>query len=510
MHPIATAAQIREADRIQITEKYVPGLLLMEQAGRMAADKLCTLYPGQGAFLILAGPGNNGGDGLVIARYLCLWGREVQVILSHEPGRFEGDARIMHQILSELPVPLTLFEEADIQDIVAEFREPPVLVDALLGTGSQGPLRGSVLALIQAVSALTLPVVAIDLPSGLDADTGDVPELFLPATHTLTFQLAKVCHCVTPAATACGTVTVLDIGIWPEVIRQLGIQRFVPERADMVRWRLKREATSHKGTFGHALAIGGSRYMPGAIALTGYACLQAGAGLVSVFTPEACRTPVFALAPELMCPPAGAVFDWLGPDALEDAERALAGKAAVMIGPGMGTHPETYAFLARLLPRIQVPLVVDADALNLLAAHPDLWLLLPSHTILTPHPGEMARLTGLTHVQERRLETAERLAQDRQVIVILKGAGTLIACPDGTTFVNPTGNPGMATAGSGDVLTGILGGLLAQGYSPQIAAVMGVYLHGLAGDLAAGHLGQEGVTARALAAHFRIPERETA
>ncbi|MDX2286743.1 MAG: NAD(P)H-hydrate dehydratase [Bacteroidia bacterium] len=500
---LATAAQIREADRLQIETRHTPGILLMESAGRLAAGRIRELYPERCAALVLAGPGNNGGDGLAIARHLHLAGWEVQVLLAREPERFAGDALINYRMLCELPVPVSRFGEERLDEVLESFALPPLLVDALLGTGIRDRLQGPVAELIAACAPLGLPVVAIDLPSGLDADTGRQLNEVLAASHTLTFQLPKVCHAVTPASLACGEVHVLDIGIWPEVLEQLGIRREWLGAEHAARWHRAPRADSHKGTQGHVLLAGGSAAYAGAIALAGYAALRAGAGLATVLAPEACRWAVGSRAAELMH--LAAPGQELGPAAAPLLLEALAGKQALVLGPGLGMSEAAAAFLEEVLPEVRVPLLLDADALNLLARHPHGWLRLPEQTILTPHPGEMARLTGWADVSQRRLEAAEMLAQERGVIVVLKGAGTVIALPDGRSYVNRSGNPGMATAGSGDVLAGMTGALLAQGYPPEIAAPMGVWLHGAAGDRAAAQLGQAAVLASDIAEAFRIP-----
>ena len=339
----------------------------------------------------------------------------------------------------------------------------------------------------------------------MSASTGEAINEVLPACLTLTFQLPKICHYVSPASLLCGEVRVLDIGIWPEVIDQLAIQRFLLTEGWFHQSWTPPAIHAHKGTQGHLLLIGGSRNMAGAVALAGKASLKSGAGLCTLFTPESCRVVALSTAPELMCvATASTSAPWLHPEALDLLEAFLAGKQAVALGPGMGTHPETAEFMEGLLPRIQVPLVLDADGLNLLSRHPDWWNMLPDSTILTPHPGEMKRLTGLDNVSERRLEIAERLAQDRNVIVVLKGAGSIVALPDGTSYVNTSGNPGMATAGSGDVLTGMIGAILARGVEPGIAAALGVYLHGKAGDVAATSQGVSSLIATDIIRHIRI------
>lgn len=483
---LASAAQIREADRVMIADLGYPGILLMESAGRRCAECIQQRYP-RHHFCILAGPGNNGGDGLVIARYLAAAGCPVQVLLSHPLDSYQGDAALARNALHGSGVPIVGPEEA----VAALQQCPPttLLIDALLGTGAQGPLRGRVAALIDAAIQTGLPVVAIDLPSGLDADTGACTNATLSAQLTLTFQTYKPCHVVFPAAARCGEVQVLDIGIWPHVLARLGIRRQVTTPDDIRAWHRPRRLEGHKGSHGHALLIGGCRMYAGAADLSAIAALRAGAGLCTAFVPTSVRDAIYANGPDVIVQ--ATPGDHLEGSDVAQAITALAGKQAVAIGPGMGAGPGQRDFLAGLLPACQVPLVLDADALNLLATHPELWPLVPPGSILTPHPGEMRRLDPSCDPVNRRLEAAEAFAQRHDVILVLKGAGTVIALPDGRSWVNPTGNPGMGKGGSGDVLTGVILGLLAQGYAPEIAAVMGTYLHGLAGDLAVAATGPE-------------------
>ena len=491
---LANTHQIREADRIQIEEYLTPGIILMENAGRLATEKLLQHYPDQQTFLVLAGPGNNGGDGLVMARFLHLAGKEVFVLLSHPGEKYKGDAKVNFDILQHLPVPIHIFDPENPAEILDKLSRP-ILIDALLGTGIKDKVRGPIAQMIQYFSALDLPVVAVDLPSGLNADTGKQINTVLQASFTYTFQLPKICHYVTPASNVCGEVITLDIGIWPQVIEKLGIRRSLLT-ADFIKQHHKsRKADSHKGTFGHVLVIAGSRNLAGAPGMAAYAALKAGAGLVTLACPDSCRMAVYRF-PEVMCTGIGEEnASHFTEQDISTILELLKGKNAVMLGPGMGTHEDTQTFFRKLIPQIKVPLVLDADGLNLLSTMPDLWDQLPPTTILTPHPGEMQRLTRSAASKTQRLESAESLARDKNRIIVLKGAGTIIALPNGHTYVNTTGNPGMATGGSGDVLTGIIGGLLGQGYTADVAAATGVYLHGKAGDVAAECVGQEGVTA---------------
>ncbi len=495
---IVNAAQIRDVDQIQIQDMEYPGILLMEEAGKRAAQKILDIYPDHSDFIILSGPGNNGGDGLVIARYLHLYGRHVQVYLSHPEDRFHGDAAVNFRIMRHLPIAWTIWD-AQHSDRILDESHPPVLVDALLGTGIEDRLRDPVASIIDYWRPKSLPVVAVDLPSGMNASSGEMINSVLNASHTLTFQLPKICHYVTPAASSCGEIHVLDIGIWPSVIQRLGISRQLLTDDFVRRHYRTRKQDGHKGTFGHVLAVGGSLHMAGAIAMTGYAAIKAGAGLISILCPFPCREAVYSLAPEMMCRGTGNMETvHLSPNDIPVFEEMLEGKSAIVMGPGMGTHPETKAFLECIIPLIKVPVILDADALNLLAQLDTFESLLNPDTILTPHPGELQRLIE-EPVNERRLELTESFVQDNPCILLLKGAGTLISLPDGRTYVNSSGNPGMATGGSGDILSGMIAGLIAQGYEPEIAVPMGAYLHGKSGDYWSSTQGMEGLIATQIA-----------
>lgn len=491
---VATAAHIRKADEIMMSDHQFPGLLLMETAGRKCAEFLLSQYPDAPLFFILAGPGNNGGDGLVIARYLWRAAKKVQILFSADPQQYKGDAKTNYLSLQSLNIPSQLWNHGAADALVNTLPADAVIVDALLGTGASQPLKDPIAAIIAHFSAAPCPVVAIDLPSGLSADTGALTLPPLRAAFTLTFQLSKPCHWLSPAAACCGEVVIVDIGIYCQVTELLGIrcELLTPE---WVRQRLHtRPIDGHKGSFGHVLIAGGSKDMAGAPSLASRAALAAGAGLSSAFIPGSIRNAFFQLGAEVMTHSGSENEDSLNESRIPDFKKIKSSKNAVAIGPGMGTSVASAAFLKAALQDSAHPLILDADALNLLAAH-DLWSLLPPHCILTPHPGEMCRLMGNDDCLSHRLESAQAMARERNVIVVLKGAGTIVALPDGASFINFTGNPGMATAGAGDVLTGVIAGLLAQGYSPAEAAALGVCLHGVAGDLAADVHSQAGVTA---------------
>ena len=476
-----------------IEDLDLPGVLLMEEAGRKSAEWILARYADHKDFLILAGPGNNGGDGFVIARYLDRAGKSVEVIQSHTEDRYQGDAAINLKALKGASVNVRVWEGE------VSANGATVVIDALLGTGVNSELRGTILEMIDHFRDHSGPMVAIDMPSGMLADSGQLKSTPLKADHTLTFQLPKVCHGVYPAADFCGEVVVIDIGIWPSVVSGLGIQRSWLD-GNVARSFLEnrpRPTEGHKGTFGHALLIGGSSRYPGAIALSAHAALHIGAGLSTAVAPESSRSAIFGLGPEAIFQPISG--EWITPSHLDAVCEWSQGKA-VGIGPGWSTHPEVLEFFKQYLAQLDRPVVLDADALNLLA-EAQCWDLVPAGSVITPHPGEMRRLLGTSEKTFGRIEEAEALARERNLVVVLKGAGTIVATPD-HTWVNTTGNSGMGTGGAGDVLTGAITGLMAQGFSSDTAAALGVYLHGLAGDLAAEKFAENGVTASRIMEHL--------
>ncbi|MEL6675030.1 MAG: NAD(P)H-hydrate dehydratase [Bacteroidota bacterium] len=503
---LSNSQQIRQADEVQIHAHGFPGIVLMESAGRLTTKGILAHYPDHRKALILCGPGNNGGDGFVIARLLHLQGWQVHTWVTHARERYQGDAAVNYDLLRALDIPIHLWQAESLAEMQGEGPlEQTILVDALLGTGVSQALRPPIADLILQCQAHPGPVIAVDLPSGLSADHGQLISPVLRADHTFTFQVPKICHAVYPAAGKCGQVHVLDIGLWPQVMQALNIQRYWMPQGHPPFTLTARDQEAHKGSMGHVLIIGGSQRYAGAVALTAYAALRSGAGLVSVMAPAACRSLLQNLAPEaIFVPTASPQAPTLSKADLPLARLALKGKHALVIGPGMTTEPEAEAFLLELLSGSLPPSLLDADALNILAQHPDHLKALPESSVLTPHPGEMSRLTGMATAEAERLSWAEKLAHEAGVHVVLKGAGTIIASPAGVSYVNGTGNPGMATAGSGDVLSGIIGALLGKGLDSLQAAASGVYFHGLAGDQAVLSKGPSGLLARDLIEHLRL------
>jgi NAD(P)H-hydrate epimerase len=523
MIPVLTAAEMRDADRRTIEEIGLPGAVLMESAGAAVARAVRDRFPGARRPVVLCGKGNNGGDGFVVARELLAL--EPVVFLFGPRAEARGDARLHLGVYERSGgVVREVLDEAAWAAARPSVFAADVIVDALLGTGlSQAP-SGLVGQAIRDVAERPeprqSPLVAVDLPSGLSSDSGETPWPTLAATFTVTFAAAKYGHVLPPACERVGDLVIADIGIPRSLLE--GARLWLLEDGDAARAFPPRAPGAHKGTFGHLLVIAGSVGKTGAAVLAATAALRTGAGLITVATPAPALPAVAAGRAELMTEPLPT--DSTGTLDAGAVTRALAlakDRDAVVLGPGLGQEAATRAFVRDFVHRCPTPLLVDADGLNALAASPKEKsatdaLRRSSPTVVTPHPGEMARLAGssTSEVQRRRLETARAFAMETGAVVVLKGQRTLVARPDGRAAVNPTGNPGMATAGTGDVLSGIAGALLARGCDAWTASTAGVYLHGRAGDEAAARMGQESLVAGDLVDHlpraFRSLERTRA
>lgn len=502
------ADQMREADRRTIEEIGIPSLVLMENAGRQVVTALQSAFEQLASLrvAVLAGRGNNGGDGFVIARVLGQRGVDVTVFVLGTLADVRGDARVNLEILGRLGSPVVEVPGEEAWELHAsELAACDLVIDALFGTGLKTPLAGFYETVVADVNSLGATVVSVDLPSGLSADTNEVIGPAVEADLTVTFAAPKLPLVLPPAREHAGDLVVVDIGIPPRVIDALegsrvevvtreGLRPLVPDR----------EAGGHKGDYGHVLVLAGSRGKTGAAHLAAAGALRSGAGLVTVATPGSCLPIVAALGAEYMTRPLPETAD--GSVAAASLDAVLDGPwDVVAAGPGLGTGEEVRQLVTGLLERARVPLVLDADALNVLARDPARLLAREGQVIVvTPHPGEMARLLGLhtSEVQANRLESARNLATTRGLYVVLKGERTLVATPAGTVFINPTGNPGMATGGTGDVLTGVVAAWLAQLRDAEAACRLGVYLHGAAGDLAAGDEGQVAMTAQDVVARL--------
>jgi ADP-dependent NAD(P)H-hydrate dehydratase / NAD(P)H-hydrate epimerase len=486
---IVTAAQMQEMDRRTIQEFGIPGRVLMECAGRGATRVfLERLYrPGSGRVGILAGRGNNGGDGFVMARYLAQRNIEVTVFLLAGTADVKGDAAANLRLLEASGTPvIQVPDEHTFTARTKDLRHQHYWIDALLGTGLKSDVRGFFRRAIEFINASRRPVLSVDIPSGLNADTGQPCGTCIRADATATFGFAKIGHVVHPGAAYCGRVSVIDIGIPPAMALTTGVRQNLIQGSSIRPILGHRAADAHKGRTGHVLVIAGSRGKTGAAAMAATSALRAGAGLVTLGAPESVNAVLESLLVEAMTIPLPDQGTGLLPEEAFDAVvRAADAKQALALGPGLGTASHTRNLTVRIIREIDLPMVIDADGLNNLVGHVDHLKNRKNATILTPHPGEMARLTGLStaEIQLDRLAAARRLAEETRTHVVLKGARTVVAEPDGRAWINPTGNAGMAAGGMGDVLTGAIAGLLAQGCPASQACRAGVYLHGLAGDM---------------------------
>jgi ADP-dependent NAD(P)H-hydrate dehydratase / NAD(P)H-hydrate epimerase len=505
---VLNTQQMREADRQTIDEIGLPSVVLMENAGRQAVaameaafDDLSTSRVG-----VLCGRGNNGGDGFVVARTLAQRGIEATVYLLGSVADVRGDARTNLEILGR--VGLTVVEVTNAQEWELHFSdvsECDLIVDAIVGTGFHGPLTGLLETVVADVNGLGVPIVAIDLPTGVSADSHEVDGEAIEASMTVTLAAPKLPLILPPADAHGGDLVIADIGIpgsvideldgpWIELLTRERMRELVPARA----------ADSHKGDFGRVLVIAGSNGRTGAAHLAAIGALRSGAGLVTVATPKSCLPIIAAMAPEYMTvgldETAAGTIDFSAADRVLDLDADV-----IAIGPGLGQDPSTAAFVHAVVERSGVPLVLDADALNAFAGEPDRLMGRDGvDVIITPHPGEMARLLNMSieEVQADRLERAREFAAAHRCHVVLKGHRTIVSGPEGRSFVNLTGNAGMATGGTGDLLTGMIAAWFAQILDAEGACKLAVYLHGTAGDLAEADEGETALLPSDIAARL--------
>jgi hydroxyethylthiazole kinase-like uncharacterized protein yjeF len=501
---VLTPEAMRAVDRAAIEDVGIPSLVLMENAAIGVVDALADRFPEARSVTVLCGPGNNGGDGLAAARHLAIRGYLVRVFLvgGREPG---GDAGVQLTICRNQGLEIRrVSEEGGERRVMEAARDSDLVVDALFGTGLSRPLEGSVAELVEAVNRLPVPRLAVDLPSGLSGGSRQIPGPHLEADLTVTFAAPKLAHVLPPAAESVGEVVVADLGIPPELVESAAGDLFLLQASELAPLLMPRPADGHKGDFGHVLLLAGGEGRAGAAILAARGAVRGGAGLVTVAVPAPILETVDGGSLESMTFPLAMSGAGLAPAAVEQLLDATAGKNVLALGPGLGLEPSTVEVVRRVCRETTLPLVVDADGLNAFAGEPQALAGRAAPTVLTPHPGELARLLGVatSEVVADRPGTARRAAAAARALVVLKGHLSLVVDHEGRTWVNPTGNPGMATGGSGDVLTGILAALLAQGYELPAAAQLGVYLHGLAGDLAAESSGRTALAAGDLVGHL--------
>ena len=490
---VIKAEEMRRIDERAIKDYLIPGVILMENAGLCLVEAINRENYGP-RLTVIAGRGNNGGDGFVVARHFYRK-KHVHVWTAVRDEDYRGDALINLKILRKLGAPITCLQEPGALDsLQAELKNTDLVVDALFGTGLSRPLGDRDQSIVQAINQSPAPVLAVDIPSGICADSGQVLGAAVKADKTVTFALPKLGHYLHPGAAHRGELEVVDIGIPPMLLSGFAVSLLTSE--SMAALLPSRPDDGHKGTFGKVLLVAGSRGMTGAAILAARAALRGGCGLLYAAVPQGVW-PIVAggVAEAVLMPLPESEVGCIHQDAFPALAEKWADCQALAVGPGLGQEPGLQQLLELILKACPLPMVLDADALNLLAVIGPVKGKAP--TVITPHPGEAARLLGkkTAEIQANRIESARELAARYESVVVLKGAQTLIAAPDGKVAINSTGNNGMATAGSGDVLTGLLVSLLAQKLDPWQAAQLAVYLHGLAGDLAAEQLGQTSLMA---------------
>ncbi len=498
MKPILTPAQMRELDKRTIEELGLPGIVLMELAARGVVHEIDNLFRGrfQGSeILVFCGPGNNGGDGFAIARRLLNLGAQVRVYLFADRDKIKGDALINKQVYQKLGGEIIDIIESQQLDSLPQAH---LIVDALLGTGLKGGATGLMAAAIEAINNHPAGVIAVDIPSGVNGANGQAEGPAVRADITATFGGIKVGHLIPPGLEQCGQIVTVDIQIPPEYIDEGDVEFLLIEPYDVQVMLPDRQRSAHKGDAGKVLVVAGSVGMTGAAELAARSCLRAGAGLVKVATAKSAQAILAGRNAEVMTiPVADTENGTIAPDAETTIREALQWADVEVIGPGLSLNQNTIDWFTEHAKDLSLPTAIDADGLNALAKNPDLIEGLGENVILTPHVGEFARLTGLSteEIESDRVGTVRRFAVEWGVTLLLKGVPSLLGTADGEVYGMLAGNPGMASAGMGDVLTGVIAGFLAQGLTPENATISGVIVHGLAGDLAAHEMGTTGIVA---------------
>jgi NAD(P)H-hydrate epimerase len=498
---VLTSAQMKEIDRTAIEDLGIIGPILMENAGLQIAMEIMDCFPDidYEEIVIVAGKGNNGGDGFVVARHLYNQGCRPHVLLLAKKSALRGDAALNARIAQKIGIKISeVPTENDWRPQKRALKKATIILDAIFGTGLTKPAKGLYAKVIEDINTSEAYTIAVDIPSGLSSDSFKILGPCVEADLTITLAAPKIAHVFPPAEDVVGELVVADISIPPELFEDDRLKLDLVEEEHIIPFFRPRQSETHKGHYGHLFVLSGSLGKTGASVLAGKAALKLGAGLVTIGTPQSCLPIVARAMVELMTEPLPETpKKTFAADALERSLELLRDKDALLLGPGISMHPSTAVFVKNLLPRIKIPLILDADALNILAEEPALLKSLKNTVIVTPHPGEFARLLHLStqEVVEKKLELAPKFAQEYGVYLVLKGYRTLICTPDGRTYINPTGNPGMATAGSGDVLSGMIASMIIQEKDPLLATLAAVFVHGLSGDIGAQRIGEKALTA---------------
>ncbi len=485
---LVTAKQMQEMDKFTIESFGIPGRVLMENAGKSSTEIFINTFKDikQKKIGIAAGRGNNGGDGFVMARYLFNKKFDVTVYLFSESDKVVNDAKSNLNLLYRLKIPvINICNKQELTDNHISMKHKNIWIDAIFGTGLNSDVRGFFKDVINYINSLDKPVFSVDIPSGINSDSGKICKTAIKACATATFGHAKIGHFIHPGCEFSGKLSIVDIGI-PEFVTE----KFKPKHNLITEKLIKntllpRKPDKHKGNYGHLLIVAGSSGKTGASILTAKGALKTGAGLVTLAIPESLNPILETALIEAMTLCLNETDNHcIDETAFDTIKINLSNKKCLAIGPGIGTENTTKRLVKKLISLCEIPMVIDADGINCIADSPDILKTVKAPVILTPHPGEMARLiqTDTKDIQKNRVSYATGFAQKHSVYIVLKGAKTIIATPCGKVYINPCGNSGMASGGMGDVLTGIIAGLITSGYSIEASAYTGVYLHAKAAD----------------------------
>lgn len=488
---IADKQIVRDIDDTTINKYGLPGLVLMENAGRAVSNVILNKYHSSKKIAVFCGGGNNGGDGFVIARHLISAGKEVTTYLLKKPSEYKGDAKTNLDALKSISGNLKRMNRD-----FSVYKKSELIVDAIFGTGIDREIKSPTNEIIKKINSLRTPKISVDIPSGLDSDSGKPLGIAVKAEATVTFILPKPGLVTYPGIEYTGELFIADITT-PKILEKKIKTELITFKSCKEFLKTRNEDT-HKGTYGHTLIVAGSTGKTGAASLCAHSAVRSGSGLVTIAAP---KSAIKSIDEKIIEPMSNGLTDngkgYLNTDSIADALSIVGSKTSIAIGPGISTNEGTEKFLFEFLKKVKVPVIADADAINLIATNKNIIKKTKAPLILTPHPGEMARLMDMStkQVQEDRISVASSFARKYRCIVVLKGARSVVAAPDGRVFINPTGNPGMSSGGMGDVLTGVIAGLISQKYSPLEASILGTFSHGLSGDIVSEAIGRSGITA---------------
>lgn len=495
---IAVSGQMRKIDKDAEDIYGIPGIILMENAGIKVFKHIVDAGGAEGKVCFICGTGNNGGDGFVAARHLSFINKDITINVIGDEARIKGDAALNCGILKKMGLSVKhITDEGGLEDLACDIKESSIIVDGIFGTGMKGEVQGLNKDVIDSINRSSKYVISIDIPSGIDSDRGNLMGAGVRADRTVTLALPKVGLYMYPGADYAGEIMVEDISIpWELVLRQ-GIDINLLKREDITLLFKRRERDSNKGTYGRAYILGGSGDMMGAALMCIQGALRSGAGLVEAGVPQSIRSMAAPMAPEAIVRGLEEIDGVVSPASIEDILDGINRSTAFAVGPGLSRAQGLLGLMREILEKAVVPGVIDADGLNIISENTDILIGKRSSLIVTPHPGEMARLlhSDVKTVQKDRIKCSRDFAAKYGVVTVLKGAHSIAASPSGEVFINTTGNPGMAKGGLGDVLTGMIVSFLAQGFEIFEAAKAGIYLHGLAGDMASRRFGEYGMKA---------------